>query len=638
MPRADVSGPLGTWYLNVDGSSCVVTIADGAPPRSYRGTLLSEGGATEQLDQIRWDPSARSVEFRRHGQGFWEWYRGRVVEGILVGRFSRHSQSPERPVERTSYTRHITGWNSEYLDRDIVPRVYDVLIHDQYRARLRIDRAPRTPGAWVGRLKVYSTISAGAKGEELEGDLEIHRWDGVNLKFTRRAPGSTQTYVGLATGHTISGTYTVAERPGEYPWHGVRAEVLSFGLASKSSEDRVAWQRRTRRQLEHLMLAGNPQPLTRKVTTLRSHLAPLSSTQMPANRDDDPARWPQDYQLTELQFDYTLADPDGGPALVRRSHAYLAVPNRKPSAEGKFPAVLAINGHNGSAWKVMNPDDENYWYGDSFARRGFVVLAVDIAHRPVADRARLYSDYPAGDDPSHGNVSRPSIEAPGLDSDWEEDGERAWDVMRALDYLLTLPYVDRGRVLVTGLSLGGEIASIVGALDLRVSLSIPAAFPPDLDVVNDHGNHPCWRWSKADIREYLGASDFLALIAPRPLIIETGERDFTFSSFAPPFAAYKQVARRVRAAYGQETDNFVHYLHYDGHHYHIGGPHPVGARGPNPDGLLPAPDMSSKQLGVRVPVLVNPEAPWSTRWQTDNQTRTAAPTLYDLIDRYLGSR
>lgn len=45
-------------------------------------------------------------------------------------------------------------------------------------------------------------------------------------------------------------------------------------------------------------------------------------------------------------------------------------------------------------------------------------------------------------------------------SDWEEDGERSWDVMRALDYLLSLKYVDAKCVLITGLSMGGEITTI----------------------------------------------------------------------------------------------------------------------------------------------------------------------------------
>jgi hypothetical protein len=574
----------------------------------------------ERLDNISWDAAARRIEFRRNGMGFWQWHRGSVVEGILVGRFSHNGVSAARPPQLTSYAFHVTGWNSDYLDQDVVPRVYEVLLNRDYRARLRIDYSPDGSGLYTGRLKVYSTVSGGASGEEVEYDLEVTQWDGTNLRFIRRHPAWTQVYTGVARGSTISGTFTQTGFPGTFLWNGLRAEALSYGLAGKSPEDRAAWQERTRRQLYHLMMADNPMPLTRSVTVLGSNLPPLPSTRLPGDRDDDPANWSQDYRLTELQFDYTLPNPYGGPAMPRRSHAYLAVPTTAPPSAGRYPAVLAVNGHGGSAWKMMNPDDVYFWYGDSCARRGFVVLAVDISHRPAADRRGLYGGAEGGDDPAHGNGSHPSIKAPGFDSDWEEDGERAWDAMRALDYLLSLPYVDPASVLVTGISLGGEITTITGALDPRLALSLPVGYSPDMGVMIYNGNHACWRWLNADIREYVDISDYYALTAPRPLIIETGKRDYTFSRFSSPFAADKQVARRSRTAYGDEAYNFVHYLHYDEHHFHVGDVNPTRAT----------------ESGVRVPDVIEPEAPWSLTWQTSGSTSTDGSTLFDYIGLYLG--
>lgn len=256
---------------------------------------------------------------------------------------------------------------------------------------------------------------------------------------------------------------------------------------------------------------------------------------------------------------------------------------------------------------MMDPDHEGLWYGDGFARRGFVVLALDISHRT------------GGDDPAHGNGPHPPIQAPGFDSDWEEDGERTWDAMRALDYLLSLPQVDRTRVLVTGISLGGEIATMTGALDPRVSVSVPAGYSPDLGVMIYHGNHGCWRWLHADLREYVDLSDFHALTAPRPLIVETGKADFTYSDFRPPFAADKQVARRSRGAYGDEVSNFVHYLHDNAHRYRVG-------------------DANHNRLtehGVRQPVLIEPQAPRSITWQLDARTSGDQRTLFDYISSYL---
>ena len=609
----DTSNALGTWYVNANyqGNNnflLLVSITGSSTRGIYQGTLVNENGVLEILDNISFEVPTRLLQFRRNGQGFWQWYRSTIVEGVLVGRFSHSTNSSQKPSQLTAFAYHVTGWNSNYLDQDIVPRAYDLVINSNFLAKLRIDRT--SDGQHVGRLKVYDWPS----GEEPEYDLEVTQWDGTHLSFIRRSPNWTQVYTGVVSGRTISGTFTQSGIPAPAPWQGSRAEVLGYGLVRKSHRERAEWQDRTRHQLHHLMMAENPMPVTRTVTQQEIQVSPSPGG---LHRDDNPNAWPQDYQLTELHFDYSLPNPYGGPAIARQSHAYLAIPKSLP-ASGKYRAVLALNGHDGSAWQVMNPDQGGiYWYGNAFARRGYMVLALDISHRPLEDRALLYTNYTSGDDPAHGNGSHPAIKATGFNSDWEEDGERAWDAMRALDYLLSLPNVDARSVLVTGLSMGGEITTITAALDPRLAMCIPAGFSPDLDVVQYHGNHPCWRWQNANAREYIDTSDLHALISPRPLIVETGKQDTIFSSFSAPFASDKQVARRSRIAFGDGVENFVHYLHYDFHNYHVGDFDPLD---PN------------AERGVRVPTITAPQAPWSLAWQTDPTTLEVKSTLFDYID------
>ncbi|MGA3325175.1 MAG: hypothetical protein ABSF45_11935 [Terriglobia bacterium] len=173
---------------------------------TYRGRLLNESGVEAPLDQIQWDPFTGSLEFRYNEEGLWQWYRGTVVKGVLVGPLTTSSESPDCPLQPTSYTVQVTGWNSNKLDRDIVPRVYEVLLNNESRGRLRIDRSSSESQRFAGRLKVYSTVSADAKGEEAEYDLEVQQWDGTHLKFIRHMPSSTQVYVGAAEGRMISGS------------------------------------------------------------------------------------------------------------------------------------------------------------------------------------------------------------------------------------------------------------------------------------------------------------------------------------------------------------------------------------------------------------------------------------------------
>jgi dienelactone hydrolase len=621
---ANPSEPIGTWYLNANNYRISLSIGAGGAPNTYVGTVTNENGGAETVDNIAWNDGTHRLRFRRVGTGFWQWYNTGVQDGVMVGRFSHSGTSSAQPA-LSEYRSHVTGWNSVSFDQALTPRVFELIINTTYLGRLRIDASPEGGVGFSGRLKVYSTTTGRSAGEELEYDVQVTQWDGTKLKFTRHGPAFTQLYNGVVSGRTVSGTFT-HNGAGAYPWSGTRAEVLTYGYGmSKGPQGRQQWQDRTRRQLAHLMMADNPLPGPPAVTTVAMNQPPIPSAALPSERDDDPAHRAQNYTRMELRLTYTFpTDAYGKTPSARTVHAQLAVPTTAPPPGGKYPAVLAVNGHGGSAWKMLNPDDA-HWYGDSFARRGFVVMAVDISHRSLGDRqapymrAPLYSDTTTGDDSLHGNDAHPSIKAPGFDSDWEEDGERAWDAMRALDYLLGRPNVDTARVLVTGLSMGGEITTIVGGLDSRLAMSIPVGFSPDLGVMFYNNNHPCWQWLHGDVREYVDTADFYALTAPRPLIVQTGKVDRTFSALSPPFAADKQVARRVRTAYGGETANFLHYLHYDGHRYHVGDVNPTHAT----------------EADVRIPEVIAPTAVWSPDWSSDAQTRSQQCTLFQCVAFFL---
>jgi dienelactone hydrolase len=649
--------PLGTWYLNVDyrggmNKNSILLTATITGGDFMSGQLININGqeTLEILDNFSWDAGTGLLEFLRNGHDFWEWYRGTVVEGVFVGRFS-HSQLSAQKPDLQQFRSHVTGWNSTFLDRDIVPRSYDLTIKNDknHRARLRIDRLPpghvdRPPSEqFLGRLKVYSNGPDG-EGEESEYDLEVTHWDGRILSFIRHHPDGTEVYTGTASGRDISGTYTQSETHEGGPWSGTRNGVLSYGLVTRTMEERAVWQDRTRRALLHLMMADNPAPFTPPV--VQTATPQVGDNANGSHRDDNPHQWPQHYHVTELHFTYTLPNPYGGPPMERKSHGYLAVPKVTPPGE-KHRAVLTLNGHHGSAALMLDPcsrstflpDCDIYWYGNAFARRGYVVLALDISHRPKEDSEPLYgngADYVGPLSDKH-----PAIKVDGFDSDWAEDGERAWDVMRALEYLIShaeLLHVDPGKILVTGLSMGGEISTIVAALDPRLAGCIPAGFSPDLDVEFAHGNHnhPCWKWMHADMREYIDTSDLHALIAPRPLIVETGRQDTTYSTISTPFASDKQVARRSRLAYGSDASKFVHYLHYDHHNYHVGDIDTVDEAFHQAK-LPPIFDHQDAPRGIHTPLITEPHIPFSLSWQTDETTVLIRPTLFHLLDTFLDS-
>lgn len=615
----------GDWYVNVNGTWMTLSIAQ--QTNKYIAYIAADGaGCNERLDNVAWNSEAGQFEFRRRLGVSAQWYRVTIADGVMVGRFANSSDGAKPAL--IAYKYHVTGWNHDYFNQNLVPIVFDIQVNQRSRGRLRIDRAPE--GQMIGRLKFYALDNAA--WEYPEEEITVTQWDGEHLAFTRGA----QSYTGTVEGRTISGTYG----SGASPWRGVRTEILTYGIAPKTAEARAAWQERTRRQLYRLMMGGAPTPLSVDAEILRDNLPPIVDTPYPA-RDDDPNSRPQNYRLTELRLTYTLPNWLGGEPIVRAVHAYLATPTTPPpNGLERYPLAVMVNGHVSSAYQMFNPAS-SYWYGDAFARRGYMVLAVDIGHRPMADVVSFgsptdqstYLGYqgPGGaDDPINGNGFHPSIKPPkpanftdadwAYYTDWEEDGERVWDVMRAIDYAVSRQDVDSSRIAVTGLSMGGEIASYLGALDPRVGVSIPAGYSPDLNVLKFLGSHGCWNWAWADIREYIDHSDLFALTAPRALIVMTGQKDIGFSIFpqdpsflppiavgAAPFAADKQVMRRARTAYG--AGPIFHYLHSLAHEWQTG----------------------ATTGGLRYAVLVEPQATGDLLWQANSDTFTDGRTLFDYV-------
>lgn len=605
---------LGLWYLNRDGERLVLSFASDAAAGSVNGTSTVEIGASRPsvVDTVVADASGRNLSWCAHEQAGDVWYAVRVQEGVLAGRYARVLAGASKPAP-TAYKGRVTGWRQETFSQDIVPRVFDILADDGSEAVLRIDRSGPGASDFTGSFKHFA--KQGGLDEMLAEDVQIERWDGVNLSFLRPLSPSQDRFTGAASGRTISGTVSATAGPSAgtvVSWKGSRIEVLSHGLGSKTAAALSDWQSRARARLALLMMAGDPAPLTLQVTTMAS-VAPTPDYDGLV-RDDAPGAWPQLYTLTELAFDGTVPGIFAGSPLVRHAHGYLAVPTTPPPAGG-YPVVLALNGHGGSAHAVFDPGGM-YWYGDAFARRGYLVVSVDIGHRPLADRADYYTDVLDGDDAQAGNGPHPAIEVSGMTSDWEEDGERTWDAMRALDFALARHDIDQRRVVVAGLSMGGEISDWVSALDVRVGAAFAAGSPADLAVMALHLNHPCWRWQRADVREYLDPGDLAALAAPRTMVRETGILDPTYSDLPSPFAAAKELVRRAKPAYDALGGTLVHYLHDEGHVFRVGDYAPAVGASP----------------GVTTPVTAAPEpASWSDAWEADAATIEMARTIFDIL-------
>jgi len=114
-------------------------------------------------------------------------------------------------------------------------------------------------------------------------------------------------------------------------------------------------------------------------------------------------------------------------------------------------------------------------------------------------------------------------------------GERLWDLMRCVDYLESLPMVDKSRIGCAGLSLGGEMSMWLGAIDQRIKVTVSSGFLTYMDQMEqDH----CMCWKFDGLRELVDFPDIYSMIAPRFLQCQNGLKE-------PPTAFVPELAKKA---------------------------------------------------------------------------------------------
>ncbi|MGI8991395.1 MAG: alpha/beta hydrolase family protein [Bryobacteraceae bacterium] len=140
-------------------------------------------------------------------------------------------------------------------------------------------------------------------------------------------------------------------------------------------------------------------------------------------------------------------------------------------------------------------------------------------------------------------------------------GWRVWDVMRTIDWIETRPELDATRVGCMGISGGGTVTLFSSALEPRIKAAMVSGY---LNTFRDSilSLSHCIDNYIPGILNWAEMHDIAGLIAPRPLAVESGERDPIF-----PIAASRKSFARVKQIYDvfgavdrteQETFDDVH--------------------------------------------------------------------------------
>jgi cephalosporin-C deacetylase-like acetyl esterase len=193
-----------------------------------------------------------------------------------------------------------------------------------------------------------------------------------------------------------------------------------------------------------------------------------------------------------------------------------------------LPTILYLCGHS------PHPRGAKTQYQDRaqwFAAHGYAVLVLDT----------LEFAEVAG--PHHGTHNLNLWHW--LSLGYTPAGVEVWNAIRALDYLETRREVDRKRLGLTGISGGGAMTWYTAAVDDRIAVAAPSCSTFTYGSQAEH-----WLASgQCDCIYYINtyAWDFPvvgALIAPRPLIILSGQKDTIF----PP-DGYHAVFQRAKKVY-----------------------------------------------------------------------------------------
>ena len=216
------------------------------------------------------------------------------------------------------------------------------------------------------------------------------------------------------------------------------------------------------------------------------------------------------------------------------------------SPAGRLPAVIYVCGHS------RNQKVAYQAHARRFAQLGFVCLIVETIQLGEVEgyhhgcyREGWWHWYSRGYTPA---------------------GIETWNAVRGFDLLVARPDVDPERLGITGISGGGATSWWVAAADERVKVSAPVCGTATVyshihdRTVDGHCDCMWWintyRWDLADVG---------ALIAPRPLLIASADKDgiFTIESIRQ---VHRQVSRIYRKLGASEHLRLVETP--GGHSYH----------------------------------------------------------------------
>jgi len=223
--------------------------------------------------------------------------------------------------------------------------------------------------------------------------------------------------------------------------------------------------------------------------------------------------------------------------------AYLLKPKNAPA---KVPVVVCVPGHGRGVDDLVGIDEKGR---DRTRRVGYQYdFAIQTVEQGVAALAIELMGFGCRRDPvnykkSLGQKACEPASGAALLLGETMIGWRVFDIRRAVDWIETRADLDATRIGCMGISGGGMATQFAAAVDGRIKVALISGY---LNTFRDSvmSVAHCVDNYVPGILGWCENADIAALIAPRPLFIESGEKDNIF-----PIGATKQALSEVKRAY-----------------------------------------------------------------------------------------
>lgn len=206
---------------------------------------------------------------------------------------------------------------------------------------------------------------------------------------------------------------------------------------------------------------------------------------------------------------------------------YLAGNLYRPLGKGKgpFPGVLNPHGHWKEGRMANTPLGSIAARCINFARQGMVAFSYDMVG--YNDTAQVNHKFASDPTNQLWNISLMGLQT--------------WNSIRALDFLETLPDVDKSRLACTGESGGGTQTFMLGAIDDRLKAQAPVV------MVSHSMQGGCLCENAPGLRVDYSNMEIAAAPAPRPQILVAASGDWTKSTMTVEGPAVERVYKLFNA-------------------------------------------------------------------------------------------